>query len=353
MFMISALLVFTGCGDDDEETPPAATQTVWEIVQSTDNLSSLEAELLGANLDGALGTTDNITLFAPTNAALATLLGTLSLTDFSSVNPEIASAVLTYHVATSVVNSGDLADGNTIATLQGESITVGSGPSLISGATTDATFSVTDIQATNGVVHVIEVVLVPPTIGATIVQTLGTLAQPVLLGGDFTVLAAGIAKADAANPDAATTGILTTLINTAGLDLTVFAPTDATFAAATPPITVETFTAAQWDAIIRNHVVVGQGGTTMDGVDTLGPDDLTTGATFDTAGGGSLSFFFDTSVIPADNGNGIFIDGNGDVDFADQTTFTNFDAEIVVPDAVTLTTGDSRIHVIAGVLSPL
>ena len=109
--------------------------------------------------------------------------------------------------------------------------------------------------------------------------------------------------------------------------------------------------AATWDAIIRNHVVVGQGGGTDDGVNTLGPNDLTTGATYNTAGGGVLQFFNNTDLIPASNGLGIFIDGNQDVDFADQTTYENFDAEVALPDAAFA--GNGRIHVIAGVLSPL
>ena len=348
MFMISTLAVFVSCSDDDD-TEPAPTQSVWEIVESTDNLSALERELISAGLQSAIEGANGITLFAPTDAALQQLLNTLQLEDFSSVNQDIAQAVLTYHVGTSQLASTDVVAGTTIATLQGEAITVEDGPSLVTGATSPSSLTMTDIQATNGVIHIIDVVMIPPTIGGQIVATLGTLAQPVLLGADFTILAEGIAKADAANPDAATAGIVATLI--AGQDLTVFAPTNATFEGADPPITVDTFDAATWDAIIRNHVVVGQGGGTDDGVNTLGPDDLTTGATYNTAGGGVLQFFNNTDLIPASNGLGIFIDGNQDVDFADQATFMNFDAEVALPDAAFA--GNGRIHVIAGVLSPL
>lgn len=342
--IMASLVVFTSCSDDDDAAP-AATQSVWEIVQSTSNLASLEAELEAAELDGALADADaQLTLFAPTDAALSTLLGTLGLTDFSTVNPAIANGVLTYHVLAEIVNSSDLAEGNTYTTLQGEQVTVAGGPTLVSGATSPAGFQVTDIQATNGVVHIIDVVLVPPSTGGAIIATLGTVAQPVLLGADFSILAAGIQKADAGKPAAET--LLGALIG--AQDLTVFAPTNATFNAA--QVTVDALTAAQWDAYIRNHVVVGQGGGTDDNINTLGPNDLTTGASYTTLGGGELLFFNNTDAIPAANGIGIFIDSNGDVNLADQTTYGGFNAEVALPDAVSASNG--RIHVIAGILAP-
>ena len=248
LVMLSGVLVLAGCGDDDDDEP-AVTQNVWQIVESDSRLSSLEAELLTAGLDGALATTNNITLFAPSNAALETLLNTLGLDDFSPVRDEIAAAVLTYHVATSIQMASDLTVGKQIATLQGENIEVGGGPTLITGATADAGFIETDIEATNGVVHIVDVVLVPPTLGALIVQTLGTVAQPILLADDFSTLAAAIQKADAGKDPANT--ILGALVSLD--DVTVFAPVNAVFTGA--GITLDTYTAAEWDAIIRGHAV--------------------------------------------------------------------------------------------------
>ncbi|WP_421762749.1 fasciclin domain-containing protein [Ekhidna sp.] len=357
--VMASFIALSSCSDDGDDVV-IATETIWQILESRDNLSSLETELLAVDLDASLKADGELTLFAPTNAALSTLLGTLGLEDFSTVSTDIATAVLAYHVAGQVINSEDLVEGATFTTLQGETFEVGGGPSIISGATSNATFSVTDIQATNGVVHIIDVVMVPPTIGAAIVATLGTVAQPILLGADFSILAEGIAKADEGKAAEATiVGALTAV-----QDLTVFAPTNATFEAAAgvtesdDEATVEAkvqgfidaLSAAQWDAYVRNHVVVGQGGGTDDGIETLGPDDLTTGATYTTLQQGSLQFFFNTDAIPADNGVGIYIDGNGDVNLADQTTYTNFDAEVVVADAVSSSNG--RIHVIAGILAP-
>jgi len=248
--LLSGVFVLSGCGDDDDGGEPAVTDNVWEIVQNDSRLSRLESELAAAGLDGALANTSNITLFAPSNAALETLLGTLGLDNFDPVSEDIRDAVLTYHVATSILMSSDLTVGQEITTLvPGEVITVGAGPVLVTGATSDAEFIETDIEATNGVVHVVDVVLVPPTIGDLIVQTLGTVAQPILLSSDFTTLAAAIRKADEGKPAAETIlGALVTLD-----DVTVFAPVNAVFTGA--GITLDTYTAEQWDAIIRGHAV--------------------------------------------------------------------------------------------------
>ncbi|MCA6073323.1 fasciclin domain-containing protein [Fulvivirga sedimenti] len=246
--MLAGMVLMAGCGDDDGDEP-AVNQNVWEVINSDSRLSLLAAELEAAGLDGALATTNNITVFAPSNAALQTLLTQLGLPDFSPIRDELAVAVLTYHVATSIKMASDLTVGSEITTLQGELIEVAGGPTLVSGATNDAGFIETDIEATNGVVHVIDVVLVPPLLGEQIVGILGTVAQPILLAEDFSILASGILKADAGKPVEQT--IVGAMV---GLDdITVFAPVDAVFNGA--GITVDTYTAEEWDAIIRGHAV--------------------------------------------------------------------------------------------------
>lgn len=354
---LAGLFVMAGCGDDDEFVP---TQTIWEVVQEHDNLNLLEAELQAAGLDDQLSAAGSMTLFAPSDAAMSTLLTTLGLPDFGSVSNEVVQAVLTYHIANQQILADEITEGTTFTTLEGEDITVEAGPVLKTGATTDAGFDETNIIATNGVVHIVDVVLVPPSIGALIVQTLGTVAQPIFLAKDFTLLKEAIMAAD----EFATGAGLNTLTNmliSRDIDgepneevLTVFAPTNATFNAA--GITAENFSEQPqaWYAVIANHIVVGDNNPD-DGNDIIDESEMFTGASYTTKAtpmtGASLNFFNNTDAIPPQNGVGIFIDSNGDVDFADPNTFNEgFEAEVAVLNAVSA--GNGVIHVIAGILSP-
>ncbi|HMQ00187.1 MAG TPA: fasciclin domain-containing protein [Cyclobacteriaceae bacterium] len=244
--VMGSLFIFSGCGDDVE----VPTQTIFEIVNADSRTSILAAQLVAAGLDDDLNAAGEFTLFAPSDAAMNNLLNTLGLDNFSTIAPAVVQQVLTYHVVASKQNFAQLS-GN-LTTLQGEAITViaaGGTKTLDTGATSNAGFTAQDIQATNGVVHIVDVVLVPPTLGAAIIATLGTVAQPILLGSAFSTLAAAIQKADAGKaPQNTIVGAMVGLEN-----ITVFAPVNDVFAAAS--ITVDTYTAAQWDAIIRGHAV--------------------------------------------------------------------------------------------------
>ncbi|NQZ78108.1 MAG: fasciclin domain-containing protein [Ekhidna sp.] len=363
--IMASFLAFTSCSDDDEPDPGDTgddpgdmvdpTQSILELVVATDGLDSLEKYLsVYPDLTALLGGEGTFTVFAPTNDAFIGLLQTPGFpANIASINPDIIKGVLSYHVvAGQEVAQADFATDLTLSTaftdpVAGQqSIAFNADGTLLTGST-NATISVitADIAATNGIVHTVESVMIPPSVGATLTPILGTLAGTVLLGADFSILAQGIAKADEGKATAETiAGALASVT-----DLTVFAPTNATFENA--QITADSFDGATWDAIIRNHVVVGQGGATMnDNDDTVGPGDLTTGSTFQTLAGGSLLIFNDTETIAPMNGIGIYIDSNGDVDLSDPTSLGNFDAEVAAPDVVNISQG--RIHVIAGFLTP-
>lgn len=252
--VVLTTLGITGCKED--EVKP--TKTIWQLVGEDTDLSSLKTQLeaggFEATLSGTGTSTDKYTLFAPSNAAMQNLLNTLGLTDFSSIAPDVVKAVLSYHILTSQKLSSELVAG-TYATQQGENITVVATTTgekkFDTGASSDAGLVRKDIKATNGVVHVVDVVLVPPTIGTLILKTLGKVAQPVLLSSSFTTFSKALQKADAGKAVEQTIlGALVTLPN-----VTVFAIPNQVFAGAPTPITVDTYTAAQWDSIIRGHIV--------------------------------------------------------------------------------------------------
>src|SRR5205085_11649855 len=156
-------------------------------------------------------------------------------------------------LATSVVNSGDLTEGKEITTNQGEKIVVdvtdAGAVKLTTGATTKGTV-LSSVVATNGVLHVVgDYPLIPPSIGGVIVATLGKVPQPILLGAPFTILAAAIQKADAGKQPAETiVGAMVALEHQ-----TFFAIPNEVFNAAS--ITVDTFTAEQWNGLIRGHMI--------------------------------------------------------------------------------------------------
>jgi uncharacterized surface protein with fasciclin (FAS1) repeats len=130
------------------------------------SFTTLVAALGAADLVPALSAPEGpFTVFAPTDDAFAALPEGLVECLLEPANSGALTAILTYHVVTGTVLSTDLVDGMMPATLQGEAITI----DLSSGVTINDSASVVtaDVLASNGVIHVIDSVLVPPSIDVT------------------------------------------------------------------------------------------------------------------------------------------------------------------------------------------
>jgi uncharacterized surface protein with fasciclin (FAS1) repeats len=138
--------------------PAPVPATVWDIIVGSPDHTILETAVLAAGLDDELSSAGPFTVFAPTDDAFTALpAGTIASL---LANPTLLTSILLYHVASGNVLSGDLSDGQSIATLQGESVDI-----TIAGGTVgvnDATVIVADLIAENGVVHVIDGVLSLP-----------------------------------------------------------------------------------------------------------------------------------------------------------------------------------------------
>ncbi len=105
------------------------------------------------------------TVFAPTNDAFVALLSELELAALGDIPTETLDATLQYHVVTAAnVRSGDLTDGMAITTLLGEDFTVNLGDDVVitDGRGRTSTVIAADVQANNGVIHVLDTVLLPP-----------------------------------------------------------------------------------------------------------------------------------------------------------------------------------------------
>jgi transforming growth factor-beta-induced protein len=154
-----------------------------QVAVAAGSFNTLAAALTQANLVDTLTGPGPFTVFAPTDAAFAALLTALDATAEQLLAREDLSAILTYHVASGKVMSGDLSDGMAVTTVQGSTLTVG-----ISGGTVtigDATVTAADIVASNGVIHVIDKVLLPPAPSSEDSDASGALraqVMPMLFG---------------------------------------------------------------------------------------------------------------------------------------------------------------------------
>jgi transforming growth factor-beta-induced protein len=153
-----ATFVFTSCEDDDNDVMPMPTNDIVELAQSNSSLSTLVTAITTADLATALKGTGPFTVFAPSNEAFAALDEGVLETLLN--NPEVLAEVLQYHVVSGKVMSSDLSNGNVQTLLSGKSISV-----AISGSTVtlngSATVTTANVEASNGVVHIINEVLLP------------------------------------------------------------------------------------------------------------------------------------------------------------------------------------------------
>ena len=135
--------------------------TVVDIVVASPIHELLEAAVLAADLAGTLSEGDSLTVFAPTDDAIGALVETLEITAEDLLALPNLAEILTYHVVGAVALSTDLSDGQEIPTLQGANvdITINADTVMVN----DAMVIVADLIADNGVVHVIDAVLLPPT----------------------------------------------------------------------------------------------------------------------------------------------------------------------------------------------
>lgn len=140
------------------ETADKPTQNVVEIAAGNDDFSTLVAAVKAADLAGALSGEGPFTIFAPTNSAFEALPEGTVETLLKPENKEKLQAVLKYHVVSGKVMAADVSAGK-VKMLNGSeaTITVKDGKVMIDKANVVKT----DIVGTNGVIHVIDAVIIP------------------------------------------------------------------------------------------------------------------------------------------------------------------------------------------------
>ena len=261
----------------------AADQDIVEIASGSEDFSVLVAALQKADLVGALQGEGQFTVFAPTDAAFTKLLGQLNITAEQLLGHPQLKDVLLYHVVSGKVMSTDLSNGLEAATLKGDKVKV----DLTSGVKINSSNVVTaDIEATNGVIHVIDTVLVPadfklvqePAPATPANETPKTVVDIALSNDDFSILVAALQKAD-----------LVGALQGEG-PFTVFAPTNAAFEDLLKALNIsasDLLSQPDLAKVLLYHVVSGKVMST----------DLSNGLEAPTLNGQSLKFDLSSGVM--------------------------------------------------------
>jgi transforming growth factor-beta-induced protein len=194
-----------GDGEQDADSADAGAQAknIVEIAAGDARFSSLVAAVTKAGLVDALSAPGPLTVFAPTDMAFAAALQALGKT-LDQLSAEDLEPILAYHVIAGAVRSTDLEPGPVKMSSGISAFVSTSGGAKINGASVVSA----DISASNGVIHVIDKVILPPN-----------LVEAATLAGDFSTLLGAATSA----------GLVETLSKT-DANLTVFAPTNAAFA---------------------------------------------------------------------------------------------------------------------------
>ena len=168
-----AEMTTTSESDMTSTTEEMMGDTVLDVAVGNEDFSTLVAAVEAAGLQDALADPEaTLTVFAPTNEAFEAALSDLGLTaEELLADTETLTSILTYHVLGDVVTSGDIAEAGTeeipVETLSGEELTVVVGDDGTVGfADQTATVTMADIEASNGVIHVIDAVLLPPSMSS-------------------------------------------------------------------------------------------------------------------------------------------------------------------------------------------
>lgn len=260
------------------------------------SFNTLVTAVQAAGLVDTLKSEGPFTVFAPTDEAFAKLPA--EVLEAALADPEgLLTQVLLYHVVPGKVMSTDLSDGLEAATAQGEPVvfTIGDGVAMVN----DANIVTADVEASNGVIHVIDTVILPPSILAAAAEAAATpaateeaVAEAAATPEPTEEVVEEVVAADIVDT-AVAAGSFNTLVaavQAAGLvdalkgegPFTVFAPTDEAFAKL-PQETIDALLAdptGDLTQILLYHVVPGK----------VMAADLSDGLEAATLQGGSVSF---------------------------------------------------------------
>lgn len=281
-FLVALLMVgvFTSCSKDDD--PVVESKNIVQTAVSDPQFSILVSALQKANLVTALEGTGPFTVFAPTNAAFNTLFTQLGVSGINDLSVEILKPILLNHVVSGKVKSTDIATGyaNTLNNS-------GPGQNFIkvfiekttSVKVDGSNVTTADVMASNGVIHVIDKVIIPASVVNHAINNAG-----------FSTLVQAVLKAELASALSATG------------PFTVFAPTNEAFAKLFTALGVSgiaDLTAEELTPILLYHVVSGN--VTASQVMSGSVPTLKSGSNIDVVvTGGSVKLNGNSNVVATD-----------------------------------------------------
>lgn len=211
VMFIFVLFSFTSCSDDDNMPNPIEKNTITDIVVNNPNFSMLRTAVVKAGLAETLSSDGPFTVFAPDDNAFAT--AGISSSVLESLSAEALTNILLYHTLGAKVEAADVPAGPNAAVemLNGNSIflTGGSMGVFVNGISVKQA----DIQADNGVIHVISSVLMPPA---------GNIVETAIANENLSFLVAAVVRASEGDTNVAE------VLSSDGT-FTVFAPTNQAF----------------------------------------------------------------------------------------------------------------------------
>jgi uncharacterized surface protein with fasciclin (FAS1) repeats len=242
--LLSGLVLFglLSCKKSSSSSGNSNSKTIAGIVASDTSFSILDAAVIQGNLASTLSATGPFTVFAPNNSAFAA--SGLSAAAVSSLSPAQLDTILLYHTLSGAVMASQVPAGPDagVATVEGDSIFVTSNSKgvFVNGIAV----TTPNVMATNGVIHVLSKVLIPPS---------GSLVKTVEADTSLTYLVAAVVRASEGSTDVAG------LLSTGGI-FTVFAPTNNAFRAAgfATISAIDSASPATLTSILTYHVIGGR-----------------------------------------------------------------------------------------------
>ena len=215
----------SNCDDNDDNVVLPTTKTIAGIASSSNDFSTLVTALNKVGLTQTLNSSGNYTVFAPTNAAFSAFLADNGFDTLNDVPEELLKEVLLNHVVSGELFSSELTT-TYVKTLAKGAASPTNTLSLYVDTTSGvklngvATVTKANLDASNGVVHVVDAVIGLPTI------VTHATANP-----NFSILVAALTRTDQLDQN-----FVSTLSGTANSPFTVFAPTNTAFSNASAPL---------------------------------------------------------------------------------------------------------------------